>query len=128
MYKSVHEYLDKHLGTNPSDTEIKQCKKAYWKWYRKQHRQKRVAKAKALNLTIPLELWNNLKVRASASGMDVYDFIKRHLKSGVESTLEMDRAITIQLMQCLEHIKDYMHGDISIETLHTALERIILKL
>lgn len=127
-YSSLYDYLNKHLCPNPSDQQIKECKRLYWEWYRKQHRRKRLTLAKSLNLTIPIELWRQLKASAINASMDVYDYIKQHLQNGTEVTLEMDRAFTLEIMQCLESIKDYMNGDISIETLYSILEHLILKL
>ncbi len=127
MYKSIHEYLDVHLGDNPTDQDIKQCKTDYWKWYRTHHRKQRTKEAKALHLTISKKVWKHLQIKAKKYGIDVYIYIKRHLRHGIDTTLEVDRKTSANLMQSTQLIQDYLYGDISLEMLQATLEKMILK-
>lgn len=127
-YDNLHEYLDAHLGENPSAEDIKYCKNEYWKWYRSKHRKRRVTEAKALNLTINSKLWEKLKVRSHNASMNIYDFIKQHLESGFEPNVEMNVQFTLEIMIIFELLKDYTHGDVTIETVLNKFEHLILKL
>lgn len=128
MYSNLHEYLDAHLGINPSKEDIKQCKRDYWKWYRTEHRKRRVHEAKALHLTITDKLWEKLKIRSRNARMNVYDFIKQQLDTGFEANTEMNVQLVLEVMQIFEMLKDYTHGEITIETVIDRFERLILKL
>lgn len=126
-YTSLHNYLDIHLGKTPSHDDIKQCKRAYWKWYRTEHRKKRIANAKALNLTIPKSVWNNLKHKAKESGIDVYDYIKRKLASSVEASTEMNIRLSREMMQSYQLLLDCIDGDIPLQSVIDYVEKIILR-
>jgi hypothetical protein len=111
-YKNLHEYLDAHLGMNPSDADIKQAKTEYWKGYRTEHRKKRLQEAKALNLTLPLALWDTIIERSKKAGLDVYDFIKLSLENKiVESSSNQRNSIKKELYECIEMIEEYLDNE-----------------
>ncbi len=127
-YTSLFEYLDEHLPKNASREQVLACKRDYYKLYRREHRKLRVQNAKALSLTIPKELWNELKTSANELGIGTYDYIKTILGSTPEANLEIQYQFSRDLYVCFELLKQYIDGDITIDHVYAAMEQLILKL
>lgn len=106
MKYTLHQYLDMHLGTSPSDEDIARVKKEYWALYRSEHRRQRLQEAKALYLTIEEELWNKLLSEAKKADIDVYLLIKQKLQTQEQS--RVDFAIKKLLYECLD-LMDQKH-------------------
>lgn len=124
-YTSLHHYLDVHLSENASDTDIKQAKADYWKWYRTEHRRQRREEAKSLHLTISLVLWESLNSLAKASGISVYDFVKDLLEDAVQKKPRVEIQVSVAVFSCYELLKDYTENETTIESVLDAMEHVI---
>lgn len=124
-YTSLHHYLDIHLSENASDTDIKQAKADYWKWYRKEHRRQRRAEAKSLHLTISLVLWESLNSLAIESKLSVYDFVKGVLEDSIQNKPRIETQVSVAVFTCYELLKEYSENETSIESVLDAMEHLI---
>lgn len=112
-YTSLHDYLDNIFsGTTPSETEIAQAKKAYWKAYNTRLKQNQRKKRKEVTLTLDKKLWEALLDKRQPN-QSVHAYIKEllihHTSNSpiVPSTIIQD---TTHIEQQLFLVTDYLEG------------------
>jgi hypothetical protein len=112
-YKSLHDYLDKVFsGTSPSEMEIAQAKKEYWKAYNTHLKQNQRKKRKEVTLALDKKEWQSLFERLNPN-QSVHTYIKELLTHHIDnspiapSTIIQD---TTQIEQQLFLVTDYLEG------------------
>jgi hypothetical protein len=112
-YKSLHEYLDKvFVGLTPSENEIAQAKKEYWKAYNTHLKQNQRKKRKEVTLALDKKEWQSLFERLNPN-QSVHTYIKELLTHHIDnspiapSTIIQD---TTQIEQQLFLVTDYLEG------------------
>lgn len=112
-YKSLHDYLDNVFsGTSPSETEIAQAKKEYWRVYNTHLKQNQRKKHKEVTLALDKKQWEALLERRNPN-QSVHGYIKEllihHIDNSpiVTSTIIQD---TTQIEQQLFLVADYLEG------------------
>ena len=102
-YKSLHEYLDKvFVGLTPSESEIAQAKKEYWKAYNTHLKQNQRKKHKEVTLAFNKKEWQSLLERLNPN-QSLHGYIKellnRHIDKDSIATLEQ---LLYKLQELLE--------------------------
>ncbi len=112
-YKSLHDYLDKVFsGTTPSENEITQAKKAYWKAYNTHLKQNQRKKRKEVTLALDKKEWQVLLERRKPN-QSVHAYIKELLTHHIDNTPIATSTIiqdTTQIEQQLFLVTDYLEG------------------
>lgn len=84
-YNSLHDYLDYFFNNkNPSDEEIIQAKKTYWRSYNKRLKQIQRQKRKEVTLSLSKEVLESLE-RKLEPKQPVADYIKTLLDNHLQS-------------------------------------------
>lgn len=112
-YKSLHNYLDKVFsGTSPSETEIAQAKKEYWRVYNTHLKQNQRKKYKEVTLALDKKQWEALLERRNPN-QSVHAYIKELLTHHIDyspivtSTIIHDNT---HIEQQLFLVTDYLEG------------------
>lgn len=112
-YTSLHDYLDKVFsGASPSENEIAQAKKAYWKAYNTRLKQSQRKKRKEVTLALDKKLWEALLEKRKPN-QSVHAYIKELLTHHTSdspiapSTIIQD---TTHIEQQLFLVTDYLEG------------------
>lgn len=112
-YKSLHEYLDKvFVGLTPSETEIVQAKKTYWKSYNTHLKQKQRKKRKEVTIAFDKKEWQSLLERLNPN-QSLHDYIKELLNHHIDNTpIAISTIIqdTTQIEQQLFLVTDFLEG------------------
>lgn len=112
-YKSLHEYLDKvFVGLTPSENEIVQAKKAYWKAYNTNLKQNQRRKRKEVTVALDKKEWQSLLERRSPN-QSLHDYIKEWLTHHINNSPIVANIIvqdTSQIEQQLFVVCDYLEG------------------
>lgn len=112
-YKSLHDYLDKVFsGTTPSENEITQAKKEYWKAYNTHLKQNQRKKRKEVTLALDKKQWEALLERRKPN-QSVHAYIKELLTHHIDNTPIATSTIiqdTTQIEQQLFLVTDYLEG------------------
>lgn len=112
-YKSLHEYLDKvFVGLTPSEDEIAQAKKEYWKAYNTRLKQNQRRKRKEVTLAFEKKEWQSLLERLNPN-QSLHGYIKELLNHHIDNTPIVTNPIiqdTTQIEQQLFLVTDYLEG------------------
>lgn len=112
-YKSLHEYLDKvFVGLTPSESEIAQAKKEYWKAYNTHLKQNQRKKRKEVTLALDKNEWQSLLERRTPN-QSIHDYIKEWLTHHIDNSPIVANIIiqdTTQIEQQLFLVTDYLEG------------------
>lgn len=112
-YKSLHEYLDKvFVGLTPSETEIVQAKKTYWKAYNTHLKQKQRKKRKEVTIAFDKKEWQSFQEILNPS-QSLHSYIKELLNHHIDNTPIAPNIIiqdTTQIEQQLFLVIDYLEG------------------
>lgn len=112
-YKSLHEYLDSVFkGLTPSENEIIQAKKSYWKAYNTRLKQHQRKKRKEVTLALNKNEWQSLLERRNPN-QSIHDYIKEWLTHHIDNSLVKPNTIvhdTTQIEQQLFVVIDYLEG------------------
>lgn len=112
-YKSLHDYLDKVFsGTSPSETEIAQAKKEYWRVYNTHLKQNQRKKCKEVTLALDKKQWEALLERRNPN-QSVHAYIKELLTHHIDNSPIFTSTIiqdTTQIEQQLFLVTDYLEG------------------
>lgn len=112
-YKSLHEYLDKvFVGLTPSESEIAQAKKEYWKAYNTHLKQNQRRKRKELTIAFEKKEWQSLLERLNPN-QSLHGYIKELLNHHIDNTPIVTSTIiqdTTQIEQQLFLVTDYLEG------------------
>lgn len=112
-YKSLHEYLDKvFMGLTPTESEIAQAKKEYWKAYNTHLKQNQRKKRKEVTLALDKNEWQSLLERRNPN-QSVHGYIKELLHHHIDNSPIVPQAIvqdTTQIQQQLFLVVDYLEG------------------
>ena len=112
-YNNLHDYLDDLFnGKNPSDEEIIQAKKAYWRSYNKRLKQIQRQKHKEVTISISKELLELLNGRLEPK-QSIIDYIKtlleKHLRGSENVNLNQKKEL-LQIEQQLFLVIDYLES------------------
>ena len=112
-YNNLHDYLDDLFnGKNPSDEEIIQAKKAYWRSYNKRLKQIQRQKHKEVTISISKELLELLNGRLEPK-QSIIDYIKtlleKHLRGSENVNLNQKKEF-LQIEQQLFLVIDYLES------------------
>ena len=112
-YKSLHDYLDKVFsGTSPSENEIAQAKKEYWKAYNTHLKQNQRRKRKEVTIGLDKKQWEALLERRKPN-QSVHAYIKELLTHHIDNSPIAPNTIiqdTTQIEQQLFLVTDYLEG------------------
>ena len=112
-YKSLHEYLDNVFsGTSPTEMEIVQAKKTYWKAYNTHLKQTQRRKRKEVTIALDKKEWQTLLERLSPN-QSLHAYIKKLLTHHIDNTPITPTTIiqnTTQIEQQLFLVIDYLEG------------------
>ena len=112
-YKSLHEYLDKvFMGLTPTESEIAQAKKEYWKAYNTHLKQNQRKKRKEVTLALDKNEWQSLLERRTPN-QSIHDYIKEWLTHHIDNSPIVPSTIiqdTTQIEQQLFLVTDYLEG------------------
>ena len=112
-YNNLHDYLDDLFnGKNPSDEEIIQAKKAYWRSYNKRLKQIQRQKHKEVTISLSKELLELLN-RKLEPKQTIIDYIKilleNHLQSNENINTNQKKEL-LQIEQQLFILIDYLES------------------
>lgn len=112
-YKSLHDYLDAIFkDSSPSDNEIIQAKKDYWKAYNTKLKQAKRKKTKEVTISLnkeTLELLNQKLI----TGESISSYIQKLLKTNlqiIETTGFFEKELGLKIEQQLFIIIDYLES------------------
>ena len=112
-YKSLHDYLDAIFkDSSPSDNEIIQAKKNYWKAYNKKLKQAKRKQNKEVTISLnkeTLELLNQKLI----TGESISSYIQKLLKTNlqiIETTGFFEKELGLKIEQQLFIIIDYLES------------------
>ena len=112
-YKSLHDYLDAIFkDSSPSENEIIQAKKAYWKAYNTRLKQDKRKKTKEVTISLnkeTLELLNQKLI----TGESISSYIQKLLKTNlqiIETTGFFEKELGLKIEQQLFIIIDYLES------------------
>ena len=112
-YGSLHDYLDDLFnGKNPSDEEIIQAKKAYWRSYNTRLKQIQRQKHKEITISLSKELLELLNRRLEPKQTIIYYIkvlLESHLKSN-ENVNTNQKKEFLQIEQQLFIVIDYLES------------------
>lgn len=112
-YKSLHEYLDNVFsGKSPTEMEIVQAKKTYWKAYNTHLKQKQRKKRKEITIAFDKKEWQSLQERLNPN-QSLNSYIKELLTQHIDNTPITPTTIiqnTTQIEQQLFLVIDYLEG------------------
>jgi hypothetical protein len=112
-YKSLHDYLDKVFsGTSPSENEIAEAKKEYWKAYNTHLKQNQRRKRKEVTLALDKKEWQSLLERLNPN-QSLHAYIKKLLTHHIDNTPIVTNTIiqdTTHIEQQLFLVTDYLEG------------------
>lgn len=112
-YKNLHEYLDKaFLGLTPTESEIAQAKKEYWKAYNTHLKQNQRKKRKEVTLALDKNEWQSLLERRNPN-QSIHDYIKEWLTHHIDNSPIVANTIIqdmTQIEQQLFLVTDYLEG------------------
>ena len=112
-YKSLHDYLDAIFkDSSPSENEIIQAKKDYWKAYNTKLKQAKRKKTKEVTISLnkeTLELLNQKLI----TGESISSYIQKLLKTNlqiIETTGFFEKELGLKIEQQLFIIIDYLES------------------
>lgn len=112
-YKSLHDYLDKVFsGTTPTENEIIQAKKQYWKAYNTRLKQNQRKKRKEVTIALDKKLWEALLEKRKPN-QSVHDYIKELLTHHIDNSPIAPNTIIqdiTHIEQQLFLVTDYLEG------------------
>ncbi len=112
-YKSLHEYLDKiFMNLTPSENEIAQAKKEYWKAYNTRLKQHQRKKRKEITISLDKRQWESLLEKRKPN-QSIHDYIKEWLTHHIYNSPVKPNTIihdTTQIEQQLFVVTDYLEG------------------
>lgn len=113
-FKNVHQYLDTVLKdiSNPTNAEVKQAKRAYWKLYYTHYRKEKRKIRKEFTLGFSIERLQEIHQKRGTQSVSefLYHSIDKELKS--ENTFfynaDILSALHLQLMQLITLIEELL--------------------
>lgn len=112
-YKSLHEYLDDFFsGTSPTEMEIVQAKKTYWKAYNTHLKKKQRKKRKEVTIAFDKKEWQSFQEKLNPN-QSLNSYIKELLTHDIDKTPITPTTIiqnTTQIEQQLFLVIDYLEG------------------
>ena len=112
-YKSLHDYLDAIFkDSSPSENEIIQAKKAYWKAYNTKLKQDKRKQNKEVTISLNKETLELLNLKLVA-GESISSYIQRILKTNlqiIETTGFFEKELGLKIEQQLFIIIDYLES------------------
>jgi hypothetical protein len=112
-YKSLHDYLDAIFkDSSPSENEIIQAKKDYWKAYNTKLKQAKRKKTKEVTISLNKETLELLNQKLIA-GESISSYIQRILKTNlqiIETTGFFEKELGLKIEQQLFIIIDYLES------------------
>lgn len=112
-YKSLHDYLDAIFkDSSPSDNEIIQAKKDYWKAYNRKLKQDKRKKNKEVTISLNKETLELLNQKLIA-GESISSYIQRILKTNlqiIDTTSSFEKELGLKIEQQLFIIIDYLES------------------
>lgn len=112
-YKSLHDYLDAIFkDSSPSENEIIQAKKDYWKAYNTRLKQDKRKKAKEVTISLNKETLELLNQKLVA-GDSISSYIQRILKTNlqiIDTTDSFKKELGLKTEQQLFIIIDYLES------------------
>lgn len=112
-YKSLHDYLDAIFkDSSPSENEIIQAKKDYWKAYNTKLKQAKRKKTKEVTISLNKETLELLNQKLIA-GESISSYIQKLLKTNlqiIETTGFFEKELGLKIEQQLFIIIDYLES------------------
>ena len=112
-YKSLHDYLDAIFkDSSPSDNEIKQAKKDYWKAYNTKLKQAKRKQIKEVTISLNKETLE-LLIQKLVAGESISSYIQRILKTNlqiIDTTSSFEKELGLKIEQQLFIIIDYLES------------------
>ena len=112
-YKSLHDYLDAIFkDSSPSENEIIQAKKDYWKAYNTRLKQAKRKQIKEVTISLNKETLELLNLKLVA-GESISSYIQRILKTNlqiIETTGFFEKELGLKIEQQLFIIIDYLES------------------
>ena len=112
-YKSLHDYLDAIFkDSSPSDNEIIQAKKAYWKAYNTKLKQGKRKKTKEVTISLNKETLERLNQKLSTTE-SISHYIQNLIKTNlqiIETTGFFEKELGLKIEQQLFIIIDYLES------------------
>lgn len=112
-YKSLHDYLDAIFkDSSPSENEIIQGKKDYWKAYNTRLKQDKRKKAKEVTISLNKETLE-LLIQKLVAGESINSYIERILKTNlqiIDTTGSFEKELGLKTEQQLFIIIDYLES------------------
>lgn len=112
-YKSLHNYLDAIFkDAFPSENEIIQAKKDYWKAYNRKLKQDKRKKTKEVTISLNKETLERLNQKLVA-GESISSYIQRILKTNlqiIDTTGSFEKELGLKIEQQLFIIIDYLES------------------
>ena len=112
-YKSLHDYLDAIFkDSSPSENEIIQAKKDYWKAYNRKLKQDKRKKTKEVTISLNKETLERLNQKLIA-GESISNYIQKLLKTNLQiiaTTGFFDKELGLKIEQQLFIIIDYLES------------------
>lgn len=112
-YKSLHDYLDVIFkDSSPSENEIIQAKKDYWKAYNTKLKQDKRKKTKEVTISLNKETLE-LLIQKLVAGESISSYIQRILKTNlqiIDTTGSFEKELGLKTEQQLFIIIDYLES------------------
>jgi hypothetical protein len=112
-YKSLHDYLDAIFNdSSPSDNEIIQAKKAYWKAYNTKLKQVKRKQNKEVTISLNKETLERLNQKLSTTE-SISHYIQNLIKTNlqiIETTGFFEKELGLKIEQQLFIIIDYLES------------------
>ena len=112
-YKSLHNYLDAIFkDSSPSENEIIQAKKDYWKAYNRKLKQDKRKKTKEVTISLNKETLE-LLIQKLVAGESISSYIQRILKTNlqiIDTTSSFEKELGLKIEQQLFIIIDYLES------------------
>ena len=112
-YKSLHDYLDAIFkDSSPSENEIIQAKKDYWKAYNRKLKQDKRKKTKEVTISLNKETLE-LLIQKLVAGESISSYIQRILKTNlqiIDTTSSFEKELGLKIEQQLFIIIDYLES------------------
>ena len=112
-YKSLHDYLDAIFkDSSPSENEIIQAKKAYWKAYNTKLKQAKRKQNKEVTISLNKETLERLNQKLATTvsiSHYIQDLIKTNLQI-IDTTSSFEKELGLKIEQQLFIIIDYLES------------------
>ena len=112
-YKSLHDYLDAIFkDSSPSENEIIQAKKDYWKAYNTKLKQAKRKQNKEVTISLNKETLERLNQKL-ATTVSISHYIQDHIKTNlqiIETTGFFEKELGLKIEQQLFIIIDYLES------------------